>query len=196
VFTNQARESPHEFYQAVECGSHLFQGVCDATLNHDEGWQFIQVGKFLERADKTLRILDIQYHLLQELTNPGDLPLTNLQWAGVLRSCRAYEAYQKLYVGRIEPDKVVQFLLLEPTFPRSVRFSLEEAARSLGVIGGFVPDRDVSQAGRVLGRALSELRYCELAPILKNNLHHFLGEVLERCAQASRAVQNQYSLRY
>src|SRR5262249_45573109 len=74
-FCNQARESPHEFYQAVECGSALFQGLCDATSNHDEGWQFIQLGKFLERADKTLRILDNQYHLLRELTNPADAPL-------------------------------------------------------------------------------------------------------------------------
>src|SRR5579859_7166139 len=57
-FIQRARESPHEFYQAVECGSALFQGLCDATSAHDEGWQFIQLGKFVERADKTLRILD------------------------------------------------------------------------------------------------------------------------------------------
>src|SRR6266700_5943971 len=101
-FAGRVRESPHEFYQAVECGSHLVQGVCDATLTHDEGWQFIQLGKYLERAEKTLRILDIQYHLLQDMTNPADLPMANLQWAGVLRSCRAYEAYQRLFVGRVD----------------------------------------------------------------------------------------------
>ena len=50
-FRIHATESPHEFYQAVECGSFLFQGGCDATLNHDEGWQFIQLGKYLERAE-------------------------------------------------------------------------------------------------------------------------------------------------
>ncbi len=93
-FTSLASESPHEFYQAVECGSHVFQGVCDATLTHDEGWQFIQLGKYLERADKTLRIIDNQYHLLQDMTNPADVPMANLQWAGGLRSCRAYKAYQ------------------------------------------------------------------------------------------------------
>src|SRR5215470_17847551 len=97
VFRNEAGESPHEFYQAVECGSWLFQGICDATLNHDEGWQFIQLGKYLERADKTLRILDIQYHMLQDLENPADLPLANLQWGSVLRNCRAYEGYQRIY---------------------------------------------------------------------------------------------------
>jgi len=71
-FGRGARESPYEFYQAVECGSALFQGLCDATNTHDEGWRFVQLGKFLERAAKTLRILDIQYHLLHELTNPDE----------------------------------------------------------------------------------------------------------------------------
>jgi uncharacterized alpha-E superfamily protein len=193
-FARQARESPHEFYKSVECGSCLFQGVCDATLNHDTGWQFIQLGKYLERADKTLRILDIQYHLLHELTNPADLPLSNLQWAGVLRSCRAYEAHQRLYVGRVEPEHVVEFLLLSADFPRSVRFCLEESAHALAAIEGRAPVRRLSKADRILGLVLGDLKYRELDQIIKSDLHSFLGSVLERCAQVSRAVQDQYSL--
>jgi uncharacterized alpha-E superfamily protein len=193
-FTGQARESPDEFYQTVECGSALFQGVCDATLNHDTGWQFIQVGKQLERADKTLRILDVQYHLLHELSNPADLPLSNLQWAAVLRSCRAYEAHQRLYVGRIDPEHVIDFLLLAPDFPRSVRFSLEAAAQALAAIEGPGPARPLSKADRLLGLVLSDLRYRELDQIIDGDLHTFLGTALERCGQVSRAVQDRYSL--
>ncbi len=194
-FAHQARESPHEFFQTVECGSFVFQGVCDATMNHDTGWQFIQLGKFLERADKTLRILDIQYHLLHDLTNPADLPLSNLQWAGVLRSCRAYEAYQRIYVGRVEAEHVVEFLLLQPDFPRSVRFCLEAAARALSAIEGTAPGRKLSRVDRVLGQVLSDLTFCDLDQILQGDLHAFLGTVQERCGQVSRAVQDQYSLR-
>jgi uncharacterized alpha-E superfamily protein len=193
-FGSRVRESPHEFYETVECGSDLFQGVCDATLNHDEGWQFIQLGKFLERADKTLRIIDIQYHLLHELTDPADISLSNLQWAGVLRSCRAYEAYQRLYVGRVEREHVVEFLLLHPSFPRSARFCLEAAARALAAIEGPVPGRGLSKVDRILGQVLSDLKFAELDQILQSDLHAFLGGVLERCAQVTRAVQEQYSL--
>jgi uncharacterized alpha-E superfamily protein len=193
-FSGQARESPHDFYQAVMCGSHLFQGVCDATLTRDEGWQFIQLGKFLERADKTLRILDIKYHLLQELTDPADLPLSNLHWGGVLRSCQGYNAYQRLYVGRIEPERVVEFLLLHPRFPRSVRFALEAAAQALAEIEGPLSARAESKADRVLGRVLSELRFAELDQLLDGDLHEFLGGILERCSQVGRAIQDQYSL--
>src|SRR5712691_6432758 len=194
-FTSLASESPHEFYLAVECGSHVFQGVCDATLTHDEGWQFIQLGKYLERADKTVRILDIQYQLLHELTDSADLPLANLQWAGVLRSCRSYEAYQRLYVGRVEPERVVEFLLLHVGFPRSFRFSLEAAARALTAIQGPSQGRGLSKADRLLGLVLSELKYAELDQLLKKGLHACSSGILERCSQVSRAVQEQYSLR-
>jgi uncharacterized alpha-E superfamily protein len=193
-FAQRARESPHDFYQAVECGSHLFQGVCDATLTRDEGWRFLRLGRFLERADKTLLILDIKFHLLREQSDPSDLPLTNLQWAGVLRSCLAYEAYQRQFVGRVEPERVVEFLLLHPEFPRSVRFALEAAAGALARIEGPAPRRGEGKAERLLGRVLSDLRYAELDQILREeDLHAFLGGVRDRCAQVSLAVQEQYS---
>jgi uncharacterized alpha-E superfamily protein len=194
-FVRRAKESPYEFYQAVECGSALVQGLCDAASSHDEGWQFMQLGKFLERADKTLRILDVQYHVLRELTNPADLPLLNLHWAGVLRSCRAYEPYQRLYVGRVEPERVVEFLLLRADFPRSVRFCLEATARALAGIEGDGGGRDLSKADRLLGLMLSELRYRELDTILQGDLHEFLSQLWDRCALVSRAVQERYSLR-
>jgi uncharacterized alpha-E superfamily protein len=194
-FVARARESPYEFYQAVECGSALFQGLCDAATSHDEGWQFNQLGKFLERADKTIRILDVQYHLLRELSDPADVPLSHLHWAGVLRSCRAYEPYQRLYVGRVEPERVVEFLLLRPDFPRSVRFCLEAAARALEAIEGPAPGRELSKADRLLGLMLGELKYRDLDSILRSDLHDFLAGLQERCAQVGRAVQERYSLR-
>src|SRR5207302_53571 len=155
----------------------------------------IQLGKYLERADKTLRILDIQYQLLRELTDPADEPLANLQWASVLRSCNAFEAYQRLCVGRVEPESVVEFLLLYPEFPRSVRFALEGASRALTEIEGQVPGRALSKTDRTLGRVLNELKFAELEQIFAGDLHEFLNGVWERCAQVGRAVQEQYSLR-
>ncbi len=194
AFSAQARESPHDFYQAVERGSQAFQGICDATMNHDEGWQFIQLGKYLERADKTLRILDIQYQLLHDMTSPVELPLAHLQWASVLRSCLAYEVYQKLYVGRIEAVRVVEFLLLHPESPRSVLFCLDAATRALQAIEDLGPNRGVTPVGRAFGRVLNELRYAELEVLMKGDFHRFLSGVVGHCARASAAVQEQYSL--
>jgi len=189
-FGDRALGSPHDFYQTAECGSHLVQGLCDAIMTHDEGWQFIQLGKYLERADKTLRILDNQYHLLRELENPADLSLSNLLWAGVLRSCCGYQAYQMLYVGRVDPDRVVEFLLLRHDFPRSVRFSLEATARALAEIEGPVPGRGPSKADRILGRVLSDLQFVELDQVLQGNLHEFLGGILDHCSEVSKAMHD------
>ncbi len=194
-FIRRSRESPYEYYQAMECGSALFQGLCDATSTHDEGWQFIQLGKFVERADKTLRILDIQYHLLRDLTNPADVSLSTLHWGAVLKSCNAYEPYQRCHVGRIEPDRVVEFLLMEPEFPRSVRFSLERLTSSLRAIEKSAGSRQLTRADRLLGMMLSELTYRSLDQIMADDLHGFLSGLIDRLSQVSRAVQEQYSLR-
>ncbi len=190
----QARESPHDFYEAVATGSHLVQGTCEATLLRDEGWQFLQLGKYLERADKTLRILDVKYHLLNELTNPADLPLLNLQWAGVLRSCAAYESYQRLYISRVEPERVVEFLLLHADFPRAVRFCLDIASQALAAIESASHPRGEGPAGRLLGRVVSELRFAELDQLLAGDLHVFLEGVLTRCNEVSRLIQERYTL--
>jgi uncharacterized alpha-E superfamily protein len=193
-FSAQARESPYEFYQAVECGSALFQGLCDLASSRDEGWQFIQLGRLLERAYKTLRILDVQYHLLGELAGAADAPLSNLHWAGVLRSCRAFEAYQRLHVGRVEPERVVDMLLLRPEFPRSVRFCLDSAAAALAAVEGPAPGRALGEADRLLGLMLADLRFRDLGQILGGDLHAFLQGLLDRCARVSRAVQERYFL--
>jgi uncharacterized alpha-E superfamily protein len=195
AFCAQAAESPHEFYEAVECGSCVFQGVCDTTLSRDEGWQFIQLGKLLERVDKTLRILDIQYHLLRELNNPADLSLGNLLWGAVLRSCRAYEAYQRIFVGRIEPDRVVEFLLMHEEFPRSVRFCLEGAAAALEAIEGPATGRRPGEAECELGLILAELRYRDVQHVLSGDLHTFLSNLQSRSGKVGLAVQQRYFLR-
>ncbi len=193
-FRDRARESPHEFLQTVECGSWLFQGICDTVCTHDEGWQFMQLGKYLERAATTLRILDIQYHLLTELTEPAELPLAHLEWAAVLRGCQSYEVYQRLYVSRIEPERVVGLLLLHADSPRSVRFCLEASARALGAIEGRGPRTNLSPPERILGLMLGDLKYRELEQILRDPLHTFLEGMWNRCAEVSLGLQERYSL--
>jgi uncharacterized alpha-E superfamily protein len=189
-FEGRVRESPFAYYQAVEAGSQRFQGVCDATLPHDEGWHFIQLGKYLERADKSVRTLDVKYRQLRGLTDPADAPLANLEWAGVLKTCLAYEAYQRVYSSRVEPDRVIEFLLLHPMFPRSARFCLEGAATALAAIAGS----DGGPADRVLGRVLAWLRYAEPGELPPPDFHAFATELLAECNRASRLIQEQFSL--
>lgn len=142
-------ENAHQFYRWVIEFSHLFQGITDSTMPREEGWYFLQAGKFLERAEKTARALDVKYHLLAAdalaeaargaervgLGGASDgVPGDWHQWLAVLRSMSAYEAYHKVYRSAVRPRGVIEFLTLSPIFPRSIRFSINEVAGSLAQI--------------------------------------------------------------
>lgn len=195
-FRRRVQDSPHDLYQAVQTGSQMFQGVCDATLSHDEGWHFVQLGKYLERADKITRLVDSRHKQLQAIENTLEPSLQNLHWAGLLKSCQAYQAYQQRYISRVDTDRVLEFILFDPEFPYSVRFCLNEAAENLEAIGSGVDtcsDRG-GRAGRILGRTLLELEYSEPAEVFDGNLQAFLVTIEQRCAQVVHAVREQYSL--
>ncbi|MHB8647363.1 MAG: alpha-E domain-containing protein [Thermomicrobiales bacterium] len=153
--TPVSAENVHLFYRSIKEFSHLFQGITDSTMPREEGWYFLQAGKFLERAEKTARALDVKYHLLARdeglrtedsgLRN-DDSPLSPQssvlsplpgdwdQWLAVLRSLSAYEAYHKIYRSTVHPRSVIEMLTLSPIFPRSIRFAIGEVDAALAHI--------------------------------------------------------------
>lgn len=194
-FREAALESPHELLQTVQIGSQLFHGVCDATLMHDEGWQFIRIGRHLERAVHVLRILDAKFQVLRSLNEQPDLSLANLHWASVLKSCNGYEAYQRLYISRVEPDRVVEFLVFNHDFPQSVRFSLDAAASALADISSAEGGKR-GEASRILGRLIGELEYGDVSEILAKDAHAFFANAQMRCGDISLALQRQFALNH
>ena len=128
-------ENPQGFYDEVKQASHLFTGITDATMTHGEAWHFSRLGRMLERADKTSRILDVKYFLLLRSADEVGTPFDDIQWAAVLRSASAFEMYRKRH-GRISPRGVVDFLMLDREFPRAIRFCLLAARDSLHAISG------------------------------------------------------------
>ena len=113
---------PHRFCDAVKFACHRFHGVTDATLPHDEGWQFLRIGWSLETAEATTRLVDVQYHNLLDVPSGTNTP-DNHQWMAVLRSVGAYEAYHRQYHSPIRPERVAEMLILDPQHPRSIRFT-------------------------------------------------------------------------
>lgn len=169
----RALESPGEFYNEVKLASHLFSGLTRNTMSHTEAWHFGRLGRLLERADKTSRMLDVKYFILLPTVSDVGSPLDDIQWSAVLRSASAFEMYRKRY-GRIAPPLVVEFLLLESTFPRSVRFSVEAAESSLHAIAGTPMGRYRNVAEQRLNQVCSELDLADAKAILKSGLHEFL----------------------
>jgi uncharacterized alpha-E superfamily protein len=152
--------SPSEFFQEIKAGSLHLIGIASATLIHDEGWWFVQIGQFIERADKTTRILDVRYETLPERGAPQTISQTDaIEWAAVLRSCSAWDAYKSIYGVDVHPRLVAEFLLFNDSFPRSVRFCVSELNRALRRISGVAEGTFSNDAEKLTGRLLAEFQF-------------------------------------
>src|SRR5438876_1421592 len=156
---------PQELFASVKLSSHLFAGITDATMTHNEGWHFCRLARELERADKTSRILDVKYFLL--LPTAADIGTTfdDIQWAAVLRSASAFEMYMKRH-GRIAPENIVEFLLLEREFPRAIQYCLMAARESVHAISGTPPGIFRNPVEQLLGALCSELAFAQIDDII------------------------------
>jgi len=167
----------HAFYNKIKDYSHLFQGLTDSTFPRSEGHEFIQFGKFLERTDKTTRILDIKYHILLPSIQDVGGSVDAAQWQAVLRSVSALMAYRRFYVADILPQKVAEFLIFSPTFPRSILFGLERVDHYLHLLSDTRPGEYRSSETRAFGRLLSDLHFLSVQDVLNAGLHEFLERV-------------------
>jgi uncharacterized alpha-E superfamily protein len=181
---------PHRFCTEVKFSSHQFKGVADDTLPHDEGWQFLRAGRALERAEKTARIVDVEYHTLLE-GRTAHQP-DNHQWMAVLKSCSALEAFCKLYVGQVAPWKVAEFLITHSDFPRSIRFCIDSLDVALHRISGGPETHFANEAERLSGRLRSEVDYVTTGEIFEFGLHQYLEAIQKRLVEVSEAMYATY----
>ena len=165
-----------KFFTQVKMASHRFSGVMDATMTHNEGWHFGQVGRLLERADKTTRILDVKYFVLLPSAEWVGTPLDQIQWMALLKSASAYEMYRKSQ-HRITPSSVAEFLILNRQFPRSIHFCLWQADRCLHEITSTPVGAWCNGAERSLGRLGGQLGYLTIDDIVQSGLHEFLDQM-------------------
>jgi len=162
-----------EFCLQIRMACHLFQGITQDTMSHDEAWHFVQLGRRLERADKTSRTLAVKYFILLPSDIDVGTPYDDVQWTALLKSVTGFEMYRKKH-GRISPDRIVEFLLLDGDFPRAVRQCLARADDALHVITGTPRGAFSCQSEQRLGLLRSELDYAHVEAILSAGLHEFL----------------------
>ena len=154
-------ESPQQLFQSVMMGSLLFQGVADQTLPHGQGWQFMQLAKYLERIDMTCRIIEAKFDILNSGQASGDTHLTNIQWMAVLRSCSSIDAYLRRHVGELDPERVAAFLVLDKESPRSIRYCVNEAQKAAHGIAMAVHPLEIDPLERILSKLSTQLDYAE-----------------------------------
>lgn len=185
-------QGAYEFYEELKNDSLLFQGLTDATFAHDQGYKFIQVGKYLERADQTSRIIDIKYHMLLPESDEIGGTVDLAQWMAVLRACSAFEAYHHRYVDEVQPWNVAEFLILSPTFPRSIRFCLGTLDYHMRSISSTAANQFSNSAEQLSGRMRSEMIYMSIEEIIKEGLHEYIDRFQDRLNQLHAAILECY----
>lgn len=188
---NHPQTTLPNFFTQVKLSSHRFAGVMDATMTHNEGWHFGYVGRLQERADKTARILDVKYFYLLPSAEWVGTSLDQIQWIALLKSASAYEMYRKSQ-RRIAPSSVVEFLILNREFPRSIHFCMRQAQRSLHAITGTPAGTWSNPVERSLGRLCSELGYLTVEDIIEVGLHEFLDQMQSRINQLGNAISETF----
>jgi uncharacterized alpha-E superfamily protein len=175
---------PHAFFTWVRERSAAFHGTTDATLSRDEAYHFLVLGRSIERADMTARLV-----AARALAGDAGPP-----WITLLQSCGAYQAFLRSANGVVDDRRSVEFLLLDPLFPRSVMRALVRAEYCLDTLvslhGGPQGGRG-SEAHRVLGMIRSELEFAPTAELF-DDVYHVMERVQSACSVASDAVARRY----
>lgn len=177
------------FYIQIRKLNHLLIGLAENCMSHGEGWHFARVGRLLERADKTARILDVKYFLLLPGVEYVDSPHDTVEWGAVLKSASAFEMYRKRF-HRANYHDVTDFLIFDREFPRSISYCLRKTLHSLQAIGD---EHGVESAARHAAEELDGwLRAQTIADVWKIGLHEFIDDVQIRLNTLGQRVFESY----
>lgn len=182
-----AVNSPYNFFGAIKQAGYSLEGVTTGTMSHGESWHFSRLGSMVERADKTSRILDVKYFLLLPDINDVGTPVDVMQWGMLLKSAGALEMYRKQY-GRLDRNHVVEFLILNRDFPRSIHFCIHRAEHSLLSITGGRVGTFRNRGEQYLGRLRAELDFLSIDEIMQQGLHEYIDAFQSRLNQVGDAI--------
>jgi len=173
-------------------GIHLFQGVGASTMIHGQGWQFIRLGRYLERAYATATLLEVyqpEFFHAQEREHTG---YQYLELVGLLRCCTAFEAYCQVYTADIAPARILEFLLLNRDFPHAIRYCVDcirHAIESIQRTGGRRPPEELTSG---IGRLHAMLGYTSIGEILSADPAAFLHNIREQCLRIHEHIYRYY----
>ena len=192
--TTMLVNEPVRFHQTIRRSAETFLGIAASTISRNEAWEFMALGRHLERADKTTRFLDINSYLSdEEGARPRAATHGALQWSAILRSCGALGAY-RLSHRDIDAKGVFEFLIFERDFPRSVAYCIEAVDMALHRISGSPRGTFVNEAERRSGRLLAELNYELSDEVLSSGLHQYLDSLQKQFNAIGDAIFESFVL--
>lgn len=165
-------------------------GALHVCMPRSEEYDFFRLGLYLERAEQTSRILDVRYHLT--VRTPGEQPLVDTHhWINILRSTYAYEAFLKRHQSRFTQDHVIEFLLLDAEFPRSIQYTITMVNQALNHLLQS-EDHAKHPLLRTVRKIRLELQYTAVNELLNEGLHNYLLAFQARCFQIGDLINQSF----
>jgi uncharacterized alpha-E superfamily protein len=188
----QFRTSINDYLASVLDGIHLFKGVSDTTMIHGQGWQFIRLGRYLERVYATATLLEVYQADLFHAPEREHSGYQYLELVGLLRCCTSFEAYCQVYTADLSPDRILEFLLLNRDFPHAIRYCVDgirHAIESIQRTGGRRPPDELTA---VIGKLHAQLGYTNIAEILAGDTGAFLHTIREQSMRIHELIYRYY----
>ncbi|HKF46252.1 MAG TPA: alpha-E domain-containing protein [Terracidiphilus sp.] len=175
-------------------GLHLFKGVTGTTMIHGQGWQFMRLGRYLERAYATATLLEVYGGELdlRERENPSQ---RYLEQVGLLRCCTAFEAYCQVYTADVTDGRILEFLLLNRQFPHAIRYSIEGVLDAIQAIQALSGRRPPAELLACVGRVNAMLGYTTVVEVLAGGAADFLHRIRQQCMMIHEQIYR-YFVKY
>ena len=182
----------HDFYSQIKRINGLFYGIAEGTMSHGEAWDFLRLGKYLERAIQTGRILDVKYHMLLPTPYDVNTPIDNAHWSAILKSCSGYEPFHKQRQSFEHGTTIADFLIFDPIFPRSVRRCLLYCQEASHKISERKKNQPGNEAERLLENLVDWLSLATIDDLVKAGLHESLTQVIDKIHDIGGAIHRMY----
>lgn len=179
-----------DYLQRIKTDVQLFFGITESMFPRTDNDTFLQLGRMLERADNVSRIIDVKYFTLLPGSAAVGSAVDVVQWAAVLRSCSAFEAFRRTGHGRLTLERILQYLVLEEHFPRSVLHAVAEARALACRLAGPACASDPLHTH--LARLETELRATSAEAIIAAGLHEWMDRIQIHIGEAHRLLLETY----
>ncbi len=189
--SRKAFKNPHKFYSHIIMQSHLIMGIAHTTMSRGEAWYFAQLGRYLERADKTSRILDVKYYIILPRLDDVGSSMDNVLWSALLKSTSSFEMYRKRF-NLISPQNIVDFLIFDREFPRSILYGVNHAERALFRITGTPMGTFNNELERQFGKLSGKLNYSNVSEVMSIGLHEFLDDIQSDLNNLGNAISENF----
>jgi uncharacterized alpha-E superfamily protein len=183
------RTDRHSFYLRLRNQCLLFHGAAQATMLHEDPFEFMRLGTALERVSQTARILDIKHHAIGATDSAVESPLEAAHWIATLRYCSGAELFLKRDAQVPSGRSVASFLLFDPTFPRSIIHNLHRTQNFLGLVRPGPGSPVGARTDALVRETLAELEALDVDKVLALGLHEVLTNIVERTALICESVR-------